>query len=119
MARGKTAMDRMRTICLALPDAEEMEKWGKPHFCVKGKIFAGCGEHAGHLGTPSLGFKLAMDHQSEVVRREGWHVAPYVGKHGWVSVEAGAVDDWDEISACVLESYMLIAPKRSIAKPEA
>ena len=91
--------------------------WSRPRW--KAKIFAGCGEHAEHKGTPSLGFKLSKEHQAAVITRKGWHMAPYVGKHGWVSVESDVVKDWSEIADCVLESYRLIAPKRSQAKLDA
>ena len=41
-------LTRVRKICLALPGACEDEKWGQPHFCVDGKIFAGCGDENGN-----------------------------------------------------------------------
>jgi hypothetical protein len=31
-------------------------------------------------------------------------------------MEAGGVDDWDEVRPLVLESYRLIAPRRTVAK---
>jgi len=43
MARKPTAKkptDRLRRICLALPEAEERETWGDPTFRVRDKIFA-------------------------------------------------------------------------------
>lgn len=33
-------IDRLRAICLALPEAVEKEAWGDPTFRVRGKIFA-------------------------------------------------------------------------------
>lgn len=109
--------DRARAICLALPDTEELIKWGNPHFCVKGKIFAGYGESKQH-GT-TIGFKLPMDvAEASIAEHDHFHKAPYVGNKGWVSVEAERIDDWDALAAMILESYRLIAPKRSIAKLE-
>jgi hypothetical protein len=37
---SKRPIDRLRAICLALPEAEEKEAWGDPTFRVRGKIFA-------------------------------------------------------------------------------
>jgi predicted DNA-binding protein (MmcQ/YjbR family) len=51
-----------------------------------------------------------------VVKRSGFWAAPYVGRHGWVSMDVATVDEWDEVKAMILESYRLIAPKRSLAK---
>jgi hypothetical protein len=31
-------------------------------------------------------------------------------------MDAGGVDDWDEVRPLVLESYRLIAPRRTVAK---
>ena len=36
----KQPIDRLRAICLALPEAVEKEAWGDPTFRVQGKIFA-------------------------------------------------------------------------------
>ena len=37
---GKRPGDRLRAICLALPDAVEKEAWGDPTYRVRDKIFA-------------------------------------------------------------------------------
>jgi predicted DNA-binding protein (MmcQ/YjbR family) len=33
-------LSRLRKLCLALPEAHEVEAWGEPTFRVKNKIFA-------------------------------------------------------------------------------
>ena len=104
----------MKKICLSLPDTEETMTWGKPHYRVNNKIFAGCGEEN---GVSSVGFKLEMDHaRSLVVSDPRFSPAPYVGHKGWVSMDASGILDWNEVRDLVLESYRLIAPKRSLAK---
>jgi hypothetical protein len=37
---GRLALERLRKLCLALPEAHEKEAWGDPTFRVKDKIFA-------------------------------------------------------------------------------
>jgi hypothetical protein len=39
-------------------------------------------------------------------------VAAYIGKHGWISVDASAPMDWDEVREWVVESYRLNAPSK-------
>ncbi len=39
-------------------------------------------------------------------------VAAYVGKHGWINVDATGGLDWDEVREWVHESYRLNAPTR-------
>jgi predicted DNA-binding protein (MmcQ/YjbR family) len=106
----------MRAICLALPDTKETLTWGQPHFRVGEKIFAGCGEEKGRV---VIGFKLDMDHADAVIQDPRFWRAPYVGHKGWVSMDAGGVDDWDEVRPLVMESYRLIAPRRTVAKLDA
>jgi predicted DNA-binding protein (MmcQ/YjbR family) len=113
MAKTSPALARVRRICLSLPDTKETLTWGEPHFRVGEKIFAGYGEEDGR-GT--VGFKLEMAHADYVVLDPRFRRAPYVGQHGWVSMDAASVDDWDEVRKLILESYRLIAPKRSLAK---
>ena len=90
--------------------------WGKPHFRVGEKIFAGYGEEN---GKRVVGFKLEMAHATIAVQVPGFSRAPYVGHKGWVSLETDSVKDWDEVREMILESYKLIAPKKSLAKLDA
>jgi len=107
------ALARIRKICLSLPDTKETMTWGKPHFRVGEKIFAGYGEEN---GKRVVGFKLEMAHATIAVQVPGFSRAPYVGHKGWVSLETDSVKDWDEVCEMILESYRLIAPKKSLAK---
>ena len=111
--KGSSVLDHMRAICLALPETKETLTWGQPHFRVGEKIFAGCGEEKGRL---VIGFKLDMDHADAIIQDPRFWRAPYVGHKGWVSMDAGGVDDWGEVRPLVLESYRLIAPRRTLAK---
>ena len=115
MAKAKSGslLRKLRKICLALPDTEETETWGKPHFRVNDKIFAGFGEED---GVPTMGCKLEMAHAKEMIEEEGFSKAPYVGHKGWVSIDLSIVNDWDLIDELVTESFRLIAPKRSLKK---
>jgi predicted DNA-binding protein (MmcQ/YjbR family) len=114
MPKTDPTLARMRAICLALPDTKETPTWGEPHFRVGEKIFAGWGTtDAG----PSIGFKLEREHAAALVEDDPRFTrAPYVGQHGWVSMDVSRVTDWDEVRALVEESYRLIAPKKSLAK---
>jgi predicted DNA-binding protein (MmcQ/YjbR family) len=107
------ALAKMRRICLTLPDTKETPTWGQPHFRVGEKIFAGLGEEK---GTLTIGFKLEKDLAEAIIRRPGFSRAPYVGQHGWVSLDVGTVRDWNEVRDLVHQSYRLIAPKKTLAR---
>ncbi len=102
-------LTEMRRICLALPETAETMTWGQPHFRVRGKIFAGFGDHG---GTVTLGFKLEREHADAAIQDPRFARAPYVGAHGWISMDVKGVRDWAEVRALVRESYRLIAPKK-------
>jgi len=115
MARTDRVLERLRKICLALPDTRETLTWGSPHFRVGDKIFCGYGEEKGSL---TIGFKLEMAHAELVVGQPGFRRAPYVGHKGWVSLDASTVKDWKLVQSMILESFSLIAPKRTLARLE-
>ena len=106
-------LEKMREICLALPDTKETLTWGQPHFRVGEKIFTGYGDEKGVM---TIGFKLEMAHADAIIGDPRFWRAPYVGRHGWVSMDASQIDDWDLVEDLVHESYRLIAAKRSVKK---
>jgi predicted DNA-binding protein (MmcQ/YjbR family) len=114
---ARSALERVRTICLALPDTEESLSFGKPHFKVAGKIFAGCEEEdEGDGPTTMLGFKLGKPAAAALIAADP-RCAPaaYVGKHGWVSMRLEGRVDWDAVRQLVETSYRLIAPRAAVA----
>jgi len=109
------ALGRLRRICLALPEAVEIETWGHPTFRVRNKIFVGCG--AGEDGRPQMSCKAPPGEQQALVASnpERFFVPAYVGSKGWVGVYLEGAVDWVEVTELVEESYRLTAPKRLVA----
>ncbi|MXZ99647.1 MAG: MmcQ/YjbR family DNA-binding protein [Acidimicrobiaceae bacterium] len=107
------ALERLREICLALPDTKETLTWGLPHFRVGDKIFAGYGDED---GTPTVGFKLEKPHAEAIAADRRFTPSKYVGRHGWVTMDLSYVEDWGHVEDLILESFHLIAPKRTLAK---
>lgn len=103
--------DRLREICLGLPQAAEKEAWGDPTFRVRDKIFAM--EKRGD-GRVSMWCKAPPGAQAVLVGSdpERFFVPPYVGRSGWVGVRLDAEMDWVEVADLVEESYRMTAPKR-------
>ncbi len=104
---------KVRALVLALPDTKLTMTWGSPHFRVGEKIFCSFGSHD---NKQVLGVKLEQGHARSVVKQSRFWPAPYVGKHGWVSMDISQRKSWDEVAALIRESYGLIAPKASLAK---
>lgn len=110
-------LERLRGVCLALPEAAEKAAWGDPTWRVRNRIFAmQKGNYDG--GRPSVWVKAAAGEQEALVTGdpERFFAPPYVGPKGWVGLYLdGPQVDWTELAELVTDSYRLIAPKRLAA----
>jgi len=111
------AMDKLRAICLALPDAvEDFGGVGSPSYKVRDKIFA---MHHGHdLNRSSMWCKAPRGFQEVITSSEPerFFVPPYVGHHGWIALWLDVEQDWDFVADLIEDSYRMTAPKRLIAQ---
>ena len=110
---------RLRKLCLALPEAHEVEAWGEPTFRVRNKLFAmyaDAGNHHG-AGRPAVWCKAGPGNQQLMVAAAParFFVPPYVGPSGWIGVFLDAGVDWVELRDLLEDSYRLVAPKRLAA----
>ncbi len=114
MANDPT-LDRLRAICLALPEAVEKETWEAPTFRVRDKIFAMVHRQD---GAPSCWCKAPSGAQVILVNAapERFFVPPYVGHKGWIGIRMVPEPDWDEMSHLINRSYRMTAPKRLAAQ---
>ena len=114
---------RLRKLCLALPEAHEVEAWSAPTFRVRNKIFAMYASAGNHHGDGRAGVWCAATNltQDMLVRADPEHyfVPPYVGKSGWVGVYLDRRVDWDAVADLLRDAYRRIAPKRLLARLEA
>src|SRR6516162_7838596 len=109
-ARSARYLEQVRSICLALPGACEVEAWGHPTFRAGKKMFAACGGEGGEL---SLGLNVGHDRQEELLADERFHPTPYAAHRGWVSLLLDGKTDWAEVSELVHEAYRRVAPRRN------
>lgn len=116
-------LTRLRRLCLALPEAHEVEAWGEPTFRVRSKLFAMHASPNTHHGggRPAVWLKAAPGNQDLMVRAapDRFFVPPYVGPSGWIGVWLDAPCDWGELAELVRDSYRLVAPKRVAARLDA
>lgn len=110
-AMNEETLERLRSLCLALPEATEGGGVGSPTFRVRDKIFAM--QHPVD-GRPSMWCKAQRGFQPVLVESdpERFFVPPYVGHHGWVGVWLDIDLDWNHIANLVEDSYLMTAPKR-------
>jgi hypothetical protein len=109
-------LTRLRKLCLALPEAHEVEAWGEPTFRVRNKLFAMYASASTHHGSgrPAVWCKAGPGNQGVMVRAapDRFFVPPYVGPSGWIGVWLDGAIDWSELEDLLRDSYALVAPKR-------
>jgi hypothetical protein len=112
-------LTRLRKLCLALPEAHEVEAWGEPTFRVRNKMFAMYANAANHHGNGrhAVWCKAAPGAQLLMITAapKRFFVPPYVGPSGWVGVWLDGTADWPRVAAVLAEGYRLVAPKRLLA----
>lgn len=108
-------MEKLRAICLPLPEAAQAEAFGAPTFQIRSKNFAMLRKSDGRT---SVWCKTTHEFQQALVNSEPerYFAPPYVGPKGWVAIwlDDDMDPDWDEIEEIIIESYRLIAPKRLV-----
>jgi hypothetical protein len=115
-ARGDEALiERLRTICLALPEAQEKLSHGEPTwFAGKGKVFATLDNH--HHGAPHLSVWLPQPDGAQQALVESdparFFRPPYVGSSGWVGVVLDSKPDWKMVAALVRDAYVHVATRK-------
>jgi predicted DNA-binding protein (MmcQ/YjbR family) len=112
-------VERLRRICLALPETTERNSHGEPSFFVRDKKqFVSLDNH--HHGADHLAFwcPAVPGAQEQLIAEdaEQFFRPPYVGHRGWVGVRIDRSPDWDEIAGIVRDGYCLVAPKVLIAQ---
>lgn len=110
-----TPLERVRSLCLALPEAVEKPFGGHtaPSFRIRDKLFVMTSEDG-----LTMTMKAPPGEQEALVAAapEHYFVPPYVGHKGWVGVRLGDDLDWEEVAELIEESYRMTAPKRLVAE---
>jgi hypothetical protein len=111
--RARDALvERLRRICMALPEATEKTSHGEPTwFAGKGKVFAMLDDH--HHGAAHLSVWLPQPFGAQEAligaSPERFFRPPYVGVRGWLGVVLDTAPDWDAVAALVRDAYLTVA----------
>jgi hypothetical protein len=110
-------LDRLRSICLGLPQSTEVEAWGAPTFRV-GKLFAMYASPSSHHsgGRPAVWIYSISVEQDLVIRsRPDKYFKPaYVGAYGWIGAWLDQNPPWGEIEELLRDAWRRRAPKKVI-----
>ena len=112
-------LERVRALCLALPEVTERLSHGEPTWFIRDKkTFV---MYADQHHDDRTGFWCAAPEGTleSLVGSDPEHFyrPPYVGHRGWLGVYLDVDElDWDHIAEIVEDAYRQIAPKTLIAE---
>jgi len=110
-------LERLRAVCLALPETSERLSHGAPTFFVRGKRaflmvltdFHGDGRFAIWCAAPDGLQKLLAEADPE-----RFFVPPYVGHRGWLGLRLDRGVEWDELAGIIEDAYAEVAPAKLV-----
>jgi predicted DNA-binding protein (MmcQ/YjbR family) len=107
-------VERLRRLCLALPETAETQSWGHPNFRAGKRTF--CAFEIVQ-SRPSIAFRLSAADVERHLRRKKFFETPY-GRGLWVSIWADGDVDWKEVATLLETGYRQVANKRMRAAME-
>src|SRR5438105_11146145 len=105
--------ERVRRICLGLPETWEKISHGEPAWFVGKKLFAMFSNNHHHDGHIAVTVPAAIGIQEMLIKKspKKFYRPPYVGVRGWVGIEVARVSD-KELTLHIREAWALIAPPK-------
>jgi len=112
-ARAAT-LERLRDVCLSLPETSERPSHGAPSFFVRGKtcFLMLLDDHHGD-GRFAIWCAAEPGTQEALVAGdpERFFRPPYVGHRGWLGVLLHGDVDWDDVAGIAEDAFCTVAPK--------
>ena len=110
-------LERLRALCLALPEVFERLSHGAPTFFVRGKR-AFLMVLTNHHGDGRFAIWCAAEPGTQALLveadEERFFVPPYVGHRGWLGFRLDRGLDWDELAGIVEDAYAEVAPAKLV-----
>jgi hypothetical protein len=108
---GEDQIERVRRICLSLPETWEKISHGEPTWFVGKKVFAMFSNNHHGDGHVAVTVPAAIGIQEMLIKKspKKFYRPPYVGVRGWVGIEVDQVSD-KELKLHLHEAWQLIAP---------
>jgi DNA-3-methyladenine glycosylase I len=121
-ADEEETLERLRGLCLALPEVSERPSHGAPTFFVRGKrpFLMVLRNHHGD-GRFAIWCAAGEGTQPLLVEAdpERFFLPPYVGHRGWLGVRLDCGRDWDELAGIVEDAYAEVAPAKLVERARA
>jgi predicted DNA-binding protein (MmcQ/YjbR family) len=107
---GQRLLTALRATCSRLPEVDEVvDGFGHTTFKVRSRSFVIAG--MGDAGS-AISIKSDAVTQSVLIRQGPYYRTPYIGQHGWISLDDPLGHSWDEVEELIVDGYRRAAPKR-------
>lgn len=106
-------LQRVRQICIALPETSEKLSHGEPTFFVRKKVFVMFANNHHNDGHVAVWLPVPPGLQEVLIASEPqkYFRPPYVGHRGWVGIECAAATN-AELTTHIREAWRIIAPAK-------
>jgi hypothetical protein len=114
---NRRVLERLRRICLSLPETSERPSHGAPTFFVREKrAFLMVLQNHHSDGRFAIWCAAPDGMQRTLVEAdpERFFVPPYVGHRGWLGVRLDRGLDWDELAGIAEDAYAEVAPAKLV-----
>jgi hypothetical protein len=116
-AERERVLNRIREICLGLPETSERLSHGAPTFFVRDKR-AFLMVLTNHHGDERFAIWCAAAPGTQQILvdadRERFFRPPYVGHRGWLGVRLDRGIDWNELAGIAEDAYAEVAPAKLV-----
>ena len=117
-SQQKKIQDKVRPLCLDLPEVNERLSHGAPTFFIRDKKTF-CTLHHDFQGTGAYGIQFAAPAgvQEALIgaNPDVYYRPAYVGHRGWVGMRLEGKVNWDEVAANIEDAYCTVAPPKLVA----
>lgn len=106
-------LERVRRICLAMPETWEKLSHGEPTFFVRKKVFAMFANNHHNDGRIAVWCPAPPGFQAMFIEAEPdkFFKPPYVGVRGWIGIHLNSIRD-EELTSHLRQAWLIIAPKK-------
>jgi predicted DNA-binding protein (MmcQ/YjbR family) len=114
--KARKMLERMRNICLALPETCEAPSFGSPVWRVGKRSFGMLYDYGPGL---NVSFWVGIERQGPLEMDPRFSIPAYLGHNGWIALDVSRGVGETELREYLIESYRHFANKRAVAKLDA
>ncbi len=102
-------LNRVRRLCLALPETSEKLSHGEPTWFARKRVFTMFANNHHNDGHIAVWIASTPPHQAALIAGspETFFRPPYVGVKGWLGIELSQIDD-EDLACHIREAWQMM-----------